>query len=294
MTGKESVFSCINHKDIHAEAARHIPPLSPTPVSSSSSPMNQQEDLGGQVATLEAKIIRLEERDCAAALAVEVFKAEAQIAQRRASELEREAEGLKKRDETFSLLMGQLREELAALRTRVGSVEKIICRLDPSNLNSVALSVGLLEGRLKNLEADLANEFKERFSALDAAFGEASLKAGLARETAYGSARCVEKMEERIARLPYLENRLNASEVKLERIYDLEVLSESLKVSVDGMVNKFSAAMRESAVMSVEHEKNCSDFESLSHQVKQLTALFNHFRSELSFLMPKKQGSIGS
>lgn len=302
MTEGNSVFSCINPQggrngeELHAPPP--VPPLPPPP------PPKQHEDLCAKVAALEAKIKRLEERDCAAAAAAEGFKTEAQAARSSAVELEREISGLKKTIEdscrnnragqdTTRIALGELKEELGSQRARVGSIDKIIGSLDPFNLSSLSLSIGLLEGRLKNLEVGLADEFKERFSTLDAAFGETARKAGLAQETAAGGARHIEKLEERVARLPYLENRLKSCEDKLERIYDMEALAQSLKSSVEGMEKSFSAAMRESSLVSAEHKKICLDFESLSRQVKQLTALFNQFRTELAFLMPKKQESSG-
>jgi len=366
MTDGDSVFSCIDPHDGRNEAELPVPP--PAPPLPPPPPPGQHEDLCAKVAALEAKIKKLEERDHAAAAAVEGYKAEAQAAQLRAAELERGISGLKKtiedsgRDsragqDTNGIAIRELKEELHSQRARVGSLDKIFQNPDLSGLNSLSLSVGLLEGRLKNLEAGLvnelkerfltldagfgetarkaglaqetaaagarrvekleervvrlpylenrlkscedkleaglANELKERFSTLDAAFGETARKAGLAQEIAAGGARRVEKLEERVARLPYLENRLKSSEDKLERIYDLEALTQSLNLSVEGMEKSFSAAMRESSLVSAEHKKICSDFESLSRQVKQLTALFNQFRTELAFLMPRKQESSG-
>jgi len=263
----------------------------------------QYEGLRGKVAAFETKIIKLEEKDYAFAVVVEGFKAEAQAAQRRAAELECGISALKKtiedsgRDiragqDAARTAIGELKEDLNFQRAWVGSQDKIIRSMDSTGLNALSLSVGLLEGRLKNLETGLANELMERFSILDAAFGETARKAGLAQETAAGGARRVEKLEEQAARLPYLENRLKGSEDKLQRVYDVEALTQSLQSSVEGMEKNFSAAMRESALVSNEHKKICSDFDSLSRQVKQLTALFNQFRTELAFLMPKKQESL--
>ena len=302
MTDGDSVFSCIDPHDGRNEAELPVPP--PAPPLPPPPPPGQHEDLCAKVAALEAKIKKLEERDHAAAAAVEGYKAEAQAAQLRAAELERGISGLKKtiedsgRDsragqDTNGIAIRELKEELHSQRARVGSLDKIFQNPDLSGLNSLSLSVGLLEGRLKNLEAGLVNELKERFLTLDAGFGETARKAGLAQETAAAGARRVEKLEERVVRLPYLENRLKSSEDKLERIYDLEALTQSLNLSVEGMEKSFSAAMRESSLVSAEHKKICSDFESLSRQVKQLTALFNQFRTELAFLMPRKQESSG-
>lgn len=289
MTGGDSVFSCINQPGPREEAARGAPQSVPAPPQ----PPRRDDELYAKVAALEAKMQKLEEAGSAAAAAVEGLKAEARAAQRRAAELERDAAELKRISGAGSLAVAQVKEELSALRGWAASLEEIARRLDPSALSSVALSVDLLEGRLKNLESGLSNELKERFSVLDAAFGETARKAGMSQEMAAGSARRVEKLEERVSRLSYLESRLAGSEGKLERIYELDALSQSLKLSVEGMEKNFSAAMRESSLVSAGHKKICSDFESLAAQVRQLTALFNQFRTELAFLMPKKQESIG-
>ena len=211
-----------------------------------------------------------------------------------AAALEHAVSDLKKQvGEGAAQTFAPLRKELEAQKSRVGAIEELMRHPDVSALNSVSLSVSLLEGRLKNLESGLANELKERFSILDSAFGDVSRKAGLTQETAAGSARRVEKLEEQAARLPYLENRLNSGEAKLGKIYELEALGQSLRVSVEGMEKNFSAAMRESAFISSEHKKTCSDLESLSQQVKHLAALFNQLRTELAFLMPRRQESPG-
>ena len=282
MTGEESVFFCIKRQDAPEEAARPLPPPAPPPVPppvphAGPSP-KQYEDLCSKLTALEAKVVKLEEISSASATAAAGSKAETQAAQLRCAGLEREVAGLKK------LIEASVPAGRDAVSTAIGQF---------SSLHSISLSVSLFEGRLKNIETGLANELKERFLMLDASFGETARKAGLAQETAAGSARRVEKMEERLARLPYLENRVNAGAEKLERIYELEALTQSLKLSVEGMEKHFDAAMRDSAITSAEHKKICSDFESLSHNVSHLAALFNQIRTELAFLMPKRQESPG-
>ncbi len=296
MTGGESLFSCIKQQETREEAARCAPPPKAAPVpgpapanAPAPQPPKRDEELYAKVSALEAKIKKSEEKNSVSAAAIESLKAEAQAARLRAAQLERDAAEFKKISEASSLSAGRVKEELAALRGRTASIEDIIRRLDASSLNSLVLSVGLFEGRLKSLEAGMASEIKERFAGLDTAFGDTARKAGLAQETAAGCARRVEKFEERTAGLPYLENRLGAMEGKLERLYELEALAQFLKLSVEGMEKSISAAMRESALISGEHKKTCADFESLYRQVRQLTALFNQFRTELAFLMPKQQ-----
>lgn len=305
MTGGDSVFLCIKHADPAAEAAHRAPaaaPLPPPPPRPAPS-LKQYEDLCAKVAALEGKILKLEAKDPAAA-AAEGLRAQAEASQLRFSGLEREVAALKKladvsaqggsaAQEKWAASLARFREELSSQAARVGSLEEWTKSLDPSGLNSLALSVSLFEGRLKNMEAGLANELKERFSVLDSAFGATARKASMAQETAAGSARRVEKLDERVARLPYLENRLDAVAEKLERIYELEALSQSLKLSVDGLEKNCDSVMRESSSLSAEHKKVCSDLETLSRNVKHFSALFNQLRTELAFLMPKKQETIG-
>lgn len=291
MTGGDSIFSCVKQQVIPDGEARHAPQYSPVPPPPPQG--KHQVELFAKMAALEGKIKKLEERDAAASASVECFKAEAKAAQLRAEGLERNAVGLRKTTEALAATMGQFKEDVSALRVRTAAIEETLRRSELAGPGSISLSVGLLEGRLKNLEAGLANELKERFLTLDAAFGETARKACLAQETSAGSARRVENLEERVVRLPYLENRINSNEGKLEKLYDLDALARSLKISVEGMEKNFNAAIQESASLSGEHKKIRSDLESLSRQVKHFAALFNQLRAELAFLMPKKQESIG-
>ena len=304
MNGEESVFSCIKQQDSHEGAASHAPASAPSSQPYRGSSPGQHDDLCAKVAALEAKIQKLEEINSASAAAAAGLKSETQAAQLRSAELEREVTGLKKLVEVFTLerragrdavsaATGHFKEELASYSSRIGSIEGVVRGLDPSSLNAVSLSVGLFEGRLKNIETGLANELKERFSLLDSACCETARKAVMAQETAAGSARRMEKVEEKIARLTYIENRVNAGAEKLERIYELEALSQSLILSVEGMEKHFSSSMRDSATLSAQNKKISSDFDSLSLNVKHLAALFNQFRTELAFLMPKTKETAG-
>ncbi len=172
----------------------------------------------------------------------------------------------------------RLRAELAELRQSSGQAAQ-----------SFSSGLGLVEDRVRHLQSGLAEELKARFAALDTALMDASRKAGLAQEASASAGRRVEKSEERLARLQYLESRVESNEGKLGKIYDLEALAQALRVSVEGMEKNFDAAMRASAVISAENKRLNSDFEGLSRQVRQLTALFNQLRAELAFLMPKKE-----
>ena len=229
---------------------------------------------------------------------------ELQAAQSRISELESASDGFRKtieelRAEKASALepvlrtLEQLREEMSELRSKAGAADELGRRLDSANLEGVTVGLGLLEGRMKNLEAGVVSQLNERFSALETSFGEVVRKANLAHETAAGSARALEKLEERAANLAYLENRLTVNEGKFADLYDLEAVVRGLKVSVESLENNFSEVMREAARVSSESKRLRADLEPLSHQVKHLTVLFNHFRTEFSFLISKKAESAG-
>lgn len=301
MTPGESIFSFIKDQGVQEEAARNFVSPVPPPAPRPAPPQELHEDLRAKLAALEAKVIKLEGINSAAAAASAGLKAESQALRSRSEGLEREIAVLKKMVEDSvrenragrEAAIAQLKKELDSQSSSTASLEEMVRRLDPSLLNSMELSVSLFEGRLKNLEAGLAGELKARFAALDTALGETVRKAGIAQETAAGSARRVEKMDEKLARLPYLENMVNAGAEKLGKIYEVESLAQFLKLSVEGMEKKTGTAMSEFGVISAEQKKACSDLEALSRQVRQLTALFNQFRVELAFLMPKKQESSG-
>lgn len=298
MSPGDSVFSCIHP---HEEVQRCAPP--PPPPHPSPAPM-REDKAAVKLTALEARIIKLEECAAAAASAAEASRKEAQAAVGRAAGLEKKLEKLTDRlaaaaqsagpDGATAVAVTGLRHELSSYSQRMASAEEALRRFDPAGLNSIALSVRLLEGRLKSIETGFAEELHERSSALASQAGDAARKAGLALEMTGSAVRRLEKLEENSARLPYIERRFSALESRLERIYELDALAQSLKLGVEGMENKMASAMKESAAISGGQAQLSSDFESLSAQVRQMTALFNQFRTELSFLIPKKQkNSIG-
>lgn len=298
MSPGDSVFSCIHP---HEEAQHYAPP--PPPPQPAPAPV-REDKAALKVTALEARITKLEECAAAAASAAEVSRRQAQAAAERAAELEEKLAEVTERlaaaaqsagpDGATAVEVTGLRHELSSYSQRMASAEEAVRCFDPAALNSIALSVRLFEGRLKSIETGFAEELHERFSALSSQAVEAARKAGLAQEMTGGVARRLEKLEENSARLPYIERRFSALESRLERIYELDALAQSLKLGVEGMEGKMGSALKESAAISGGQEKLSSDFETLSAQVRQMTALFNQFRTELSFLIPKKQkNSIG-
>lgn len=225
--------------------------------------------------------------------AVGALKAELQASQQRVAALERFATELRNFTEAAGREaqaakaagkqeLAKFREELDALRAKEDSAE--------------ALHRGLTEAAersLKSFEAGVLGELKERLQALDAASADIAHKANLISATTAGNAHRIDKLEERAAGLKYLENRLEAADKKFEKLYELEALVQAVKAGMDSLENKFGALARDTAGMAAEHQGIRSDYESTAHEVKQLSALFNYFRSELAFLLPKKQESAG-
>lgn len=291
MTGGNSLFSCIKPDE---EPPRYSPPPPP--------PAGRQEEASAQaVAALHARLKKLEECSATAASAAEAAKAEAKAAQARSIELEKQLMAI---NESLRVFMDKpvdlrpeqaeqdtLKEEVAACTGRMVSIEKDLHLLESDGIKSISLSLRLFEGRLISVEAGLNDELNERFSASLCA-GEAASKAALALETAAAGARRLERLEELLVRLPYIDKRFSALETKLERVYELDALAQALKMSVEGTEGKLALVMKEAAVISGGQNRLGSDFDSLSAQVRQMAALFNQFRTELSFLIPKKQGDL--
>ncbi|HAT71978.1 MAG TPA: hypothetical protein DCS63_04105 [Elusimicrobia bacterium] len=234
-------------------------PARPAPKSAAAPPPppKKNDALTGKAADLELKIKKLEEQYAAPASA---------------------AQG-----------PGRLAQETAELRARVASLEEIIRRPEFSDLSAAPLGVDHLERRLNGMESGLASDIKERFSTFDAVLTETARKAALALQAASGAAQRIEKLEEGTTRVEHIKNRLESLEGKLEKIYDLDALVQSLKASVEGMGKNVNGALRDSALISAEHKKLFSDFDSLANQVRHFSALFSQMRTELAFLTPKKQ-----
>lgn len=225
--------------------------------------------------------------------AVDGLKAELHASQQRVAALERFAvelqkfvEGAAKEAQAAKASgdreLGKFRGELEALRAKEDSSE--------------ALGRGLTEATersLKNFEAGVLGELKERLLALDAASADITHKANLISATTAGNAHRIDKLEERAAGLKYLENRLEANDKKFEKLYELEAVVQAVKVGMESLENKFGVLAQDAAGIKADHEGIRSDLESTNHEVKHLTALFNYFRTELAFLLPKKKENAG-
>lgn len=305
MNPADSFFSCLKQD----ESQRCVPPPPPSQAAAAPKP---EENAALKLKALEEQVAKLEECSAAAASALRESKAEAQAwksearqSAQRTGELEGKLSELTKRLDSASVApvetldtgkaLAGLRSELSSCSRRLVSAEEALSRLETEGLGAVSVSMRLLEGRLKSLEGGFTGEMHARFSELGTQSAEIRRQAGLAMETAAGGARRLDKLEENSVRLPYLEHRLAVIESKLERLYDLDSLAQSLKAVVEGMEERMALAMNEHAAISGGQSKLSSDFDLLSTQVRHMTALFNQFRNELAFLIPKKQpNNIGS
>lgn len=296
-----SIFSCIKHEEAPAQAGGapqpHAMPSAPQPAPPQD--RRQYEEVCVRLRDLESRLKKAEEREAALAAALEGARAELKAVSARAEVLaQRPAPPAAEIVRSPDAAGEAARTAAAALKAAGGAAaevsrlrEELAARGEPAGqaAHSLSVSLGLVEDRIRNLELGLAEELKARFSAFDTALMDASRKAGLAQEAAAAAGRRVERSEERLARLQYLESRVESNEGKLGKIYDLEALAQALKVSVEGMEKGFEEAMRASALTAAENKKFNSDFEGLSRQVRQLSALFNQMRTELAFLLPKRE-----
>ena len=331
MKGEDSIFSFIKRQEQPESApARPVPP-SLAPYSAPIPPPTPSENFtklaariteleskfGGQQApvpaaqqrilSLERTVAQLQQvaedagREAHAAKeiapghdAVGALKAELQASQQRVAALERFVTELQKFTEAAGREAQAVKEsgkqELAKFR---GELEALRAKEDSAE----ALHRGLTEAAersLKSFEAGVLGELKERLQALDAVSADITHKANLISATTAGNSHRIDKLEERAGGLKYLENRLEAADKKFEKLYELEAVVQAVKVGMESLENKFGVLARDTAGMAAEHQGIRSDFESTAHEVKQLSALFNYFRTELAFLLPKKKESVGN
>jgi hypothetical protein len=187
--------------------------------------------------------------------------------------------------------VGSLGRSLTNLQARLLVVEEAAGKLCGELSGMVSVSLAPIDGRLQSLESGLVNELKERFAAIDPALREAAAKSRAAQETVAGVEQRVAKFEEKLAQLPYLESRVNSGEEKAGRIYDIEAQNHSLGLRLEKIERDMHSVLREASAIMVESKRKGSELDSLTHKVSQMSALFNHFRSELAFLIPKGQES---
>lgn len=228
-----------------------------------------------------------------AAAAVEGLKPEFNASQQRVAALERFAAELQKFVEAAAR---EAQAEKAAGRRELGKFRAELEALRAKEDSAEALGRGFTEATersLKNFEAGVLGELKERLLALDAASADIAHKANLISATTAGNAHRIDKLEERAAGLKYLENRLEANDKKFEKLYELEALVQAVKTGMESLENKFGVLAQDTAGIKAEHEGIRSDLESANHEAKHLAALFNYFRTELAFLLPKKKESAG-
>jgi chromosome segregation ATPase len=284
MTGQDSLFSCIQPTgplgagDAALSRPAPPPPPRPRPAEAPASP-----------AAPEAWVKKQEENSAAAV--------------RRLAELENLVTGLKKEleesrskavadRESYCSSAKLFRAEVSSLALRLSAAEKSLAAGPAPAAISLSAITGL-EQRLREMEARFSEALDLRLSRFDVSFEETARRSTLAQETAGGNNRRLDRMEERLARLTYIESRLTNSEQKYERICECAALTDSLKISVEELQLSLGSILQKEAALKAESNKNGSELQSLSRQVGQLSALFNHFRSELAFLMPGRREAAG-
>lgn len=265
--------------------AQHAP--APPPPSSAN-----YEKLAARVTELEARLKAAEapQREKLSELEARIRSLEASREkiyglERAAAELSAGLQTAAANSERTAQELPKLRGEMAVVRSSLDGMEET-CR-------GLAMSGAESKRYLRDLEASLLGELKERFSLFDTAFGEIARKAGLAYDTAAAGVQRLDKVEERSLKLSYLEDRLENDERKLETLYAVDASVQALKTAMGSLEERLASLMKEGACLAGEQQRGLADLESLTHQVRQLSALFNHFRTELSFLLPKKKEKAG-
>lgn len=274
---RESVFEGILPAMAAHSSAAHPGPALPKP----------PDAFVSRLDAMDVRMRKAEEREEAILSALNCAKVESAAVQSRLSGMEKWAGELnRKLDESSRAL----ERSLALAEGRPSQEERLA---SAQALNALSLNFGVLDGRLKNLETGLEEDLRRRFSALDAMAGDAARKAGLAGEIGASVSRRADKLDAAVSRLSSMEQRLSDNEKRLGSLYELEALTQSLKLSVSGMGANFDAAMRSCSQTAAGNKKLSSDFEALSRQVMQLSALFNQLRTELAFLLGRNGGGIG-
>jgi len=257
-------------------------PVRPAPAHAGQDRPAAQDAFISRCDAIEARIRKAEEREGAILSALNCVKTDAASVQSRLSGLEKWSSEIMEKIDGFSRA---LERSMAIAEGRPAQEERLA---SDKALSALSLNFGLLDGRIKNLEAGLEEDLKRRFSAIDAMAGEAGRKAGLAAEIGSSVARRADKLDAAVSKLSSMERRICDTEERLKSLYDVEALVQSLNLSVSGMHKSFDAAMRTCSQTAAGNKKLGSDLEALSRQVLQLSALFNQLRTELAFLLGRR------
>lgn len=286
MSTEDSLFSCIKPKE---KSEPHAMPPSPRPA-----PARPAEDpaagLKARISELVERLKKLEERNAELPSNDRVS-----VLERTISALsEKVGPGLPAGNRDAGILekqLGALKEENSALASRIAALEAATAKKTEVRGAGTDLELTALVERVKSIEKNLADELSRRFSGFDEAFSEVLRKALTAQETARGTMVRLEALEELSARLVYLENRLENAERRTGKFCESEAIAEALKVENERLEASLNELSKKSAVGAAERQRLASDLETLTAQFNQLSALFNHFRTELGFLVPKKKES---
>lgn len=220
-------------------------------------------------------------------------------AERRLADLERTAAGLEEsleKEKNARAAAGQacaasldpFREELSALARRLCAAEQQAAGAETARRAEQLQELAALRRQFQEAELRLLAELERRISGIDVSYGEAARKALAAHEAAGNAARRMAQLEEKLAGVVYLEKRLETAERKFGMLCECSALAETLKGSVEELEKGLGETIKREASLAAGNRKTDNELQSLSHQVAHLSALFNHFRTELAFLMPGK------
>jgi uncharacterized protein YeeX (DUF496 family) len=275
MNGDESLFSCIKPA---CNNPADVPPVQPQEASSPKAETTSVQAASGNFAgngELEKRLKALEDKNAGSAAGLKIGALEKQLGDL-VRALAALAEKEKHEKEVLNGAVSRLGAELSLYKTTVE-----------------ALQAGAPDyKRVSALENSIREEASARFASLEALAHETARKSALAAETSAANLRRVDQLEEYAARLSVFENRIKSVEDKAARIYECEALVHTLNSMHERMEKSVDDAARKAAAVSSEQRRVFSEMDTITRQVSHLTALLNHFRSELSFLMPRKQGSV--
>lgn len=268
MAGNDSIFSFLKGAPGPGDGQQApFPPPSATPIppvpACPPAVVGRLEELGSALASMALKIEALEKRG------VEPPKG-------------------------HSVLPEPLLGRLSALEIRLAAAEKAASVTGMSS-NRLSLEMDrLVEQSMGALRVNLIAELDGRIVKQHSSVPGALNKAAVAYELASGVMRRLEKLEERLARAAYAETRLDRIEAKFEGFCECEAAVEGLKVELGRIQGTVSDVAHLASVQAGEQKKVEAEFDAMSRQLAQLSALFNHFRVELGLLLSERRqaGSV--
>lgn len=279
MKGSDSLFSCMKAGDGQPADSRALEPQAPPSPPSAT----RQPDPAARVAVLEALVKQLEQ-DVPRLAAAEKRVAELETSLTElGGKVQLAAAACDGAVKTAGQGAAELRNGFSGLGARVAALEASLAKSREARPSS---GPGTEDARLDGLTKFLTQEFESRVARVEEAAAGFAHKAAAAHEAAGAGLRRLEKIEERLARAAYVEIRLGSIEKKFEKFCECEAAVGGLRAGLENLEGTVHDVAHRAAAQAGEQKRSASEFESLSRQVSQLSSLFNHFRGELSFLMP--------